>query len=250
MTEMVLGKLITYKQHAHPLVGIAAERGTWQCDVCKKDEGTVRGHCAACDWDLCTGCLKKELPPAASTHSTTLHVHPLEYSVSKAGWFVNYQCDVCKNSIGSGVEKYSCVPCCFDVCGACYMRGGPPPTPAKASGGWWGSSKPATVSAGAPELPTTKPSSETPSVPASHWCFQRGLDSKTEMKLKYNANSNSMDIERAIRARFLIPESDRLVVIDSADNCDVVLSAGLDRGVSYRVFTTAIKGTAAIPLPK
>jgi hypothetical protein len=76
------------------------------------------------------------------------------------------------------------------------------------------------------------------------------MDPSTEMKLKFNGSIHSSDIEKAIRARFLIPESDRLVVVDSTDNCDVVLSPGLDRGVSYRVFTTAVKGSAAIPLPK
>jgi hypothetical protein len=70
------------------------------------------------------------------------------------------------------------------------------------------------------------------------------------MKLKVNGNLSSADIEKAIRARFLIPESDRLVVIDSTDNCDVVLSPGLERGISYRVYTTAVRGTSAIPLPK
>jgi len=249
---MMLGQLIPYKQHMHPLVGIAAERGTWQCDMCKRDEGAVRGHCAACDWDLCAACLKKETAPAEPTHATTLHIHPLEYAVAKAGWFVNYQCDVCKNSIGSGAEKYSCVPCSFDVCGACYMRGGPPPTPVKASSSWWGSAPPTSGSTPTYEVPSAKLVGTSPSTKGSGscWCFQRGLDGNTEMKLKYNSSISSSDIEKAIRARFLIPDSDRLVVIDSTDNCDVVLSAGLDRGVAYRVFTTTVKGPAAIPLPK
>lgn len=264
MTELTLGKLITYSHHSHPLVGIAADKGTWQCDVCKKDQGTVRGHCAACDWDLCETCFKKEANPSLASLSvsaasvSSLHVHPLEHSVSKAGWFVNYQCDVCKNSIGSGSDKYSCTACSFDVCGGCFERGGPPPTPAQKSSGWLWSSSSVAPSANAPSAPSIAATTTAIAVPAapavsisnSYWTFQRGMDSKTEMKLKFSGSTSSADIEKAIRARFVIPETDRILVIDPSDGCDVVLSPGLDRTIKYRIFTTSVKGVSAIPLPK
>lgn len=172
-----------------------------------------------------------------------LHTHALEQSVSKGGWFINYQCDVCKNPIASGVEKYSCAPCSFDLCSACFERGGPPPTPAKASAGWWGMGGAKPEAPAAVEVPVAHPVT-------SHWSFQRGMDANAEMKLKYNVSATSPDMEKAIRARFSIPDSDRLVVVDPSDGCDVVLCAGLARGITFRVFTTAMKGTPAIPLPK
>jgi len=54
-------------------------------------------------------------------------------------------------------------------------------------------------------------------------------DGKQSMKLKLYSNSQSADIQEAIRARFRLAEKERVLLVDE-DDCDVVIDGTLETG--------------------
>jgi len=73
------------------------------------------------------------------------------------------------------------------------------------------------------------PAAGGPAAPVRYHRLVTITDGKQSMKLKLYSNSQSADIQEAIRARFRLAEKERVLLVDE-DDCDVVIDGTLETG--------------------
>ena len=109
-----------YPIHPHPLrpaqPRIIYGTNRWKCDGCRTEKSgpDYAWHCAECQFDSCSECLKPK--------STGLHPHPLQLSHSSSFNQGLWKCDSCNQWLQPSELAHHCYTCQFHICQNCYDR--------------------------------------------------------------------------------------------------------------------------------
>ena len=104
--------------HEHDLeLSLTVAGDVRRCSICAIDQpaGAPVFCCRPCNYDECQRCFMA----GGSQH--TAHAHDLALSLSRAA--APRRCSICSANLPAGAPVFRCVPCNYDECERCFMRG-------------------------------------------------------------------------------------------------------------------------------
>ena len=104
--------------HEHDLeLSLTVAGDVRRCSICAVDQpaGAPVFRCRPCNYDECQRCFMA----GGSQH--TAHAHDLALSLSRAA--APRRCSICSANLPAGAPVFRCVPCNYDECERCFMRG-------------------------------------------------------------------------------------------------------------------------------